>query len=158
LCDRPMRHSELHLSQQRVDRHWQPALDPRHIRELLSRTGDGKSGRYDRPRAHALDDEFSRNGAKVASITAKDKLRQQLGKDMNIAGGCINFSSEKADQCTKRENGIENVLEFVGMPLPDMYSPELSLFVLAASSSWRRKAAHHVFVVDGLHPAQIRAR
>ena len=76
--------------------------------------------------------EFSRNGAKVASITAKDKLRQQLGKDMNIAGGCINFSSEKADKCNKRENGIENVLELVGMPLPDMYSPELSLFVLEA--------------------------
>src|SRR6516162_8536302 len=45
--------------------------------------------------------EFSRKGARVASITAKDKLRQQLGKDMNIAGGCINFSSEKADKCNK---------------------------------------------------------
>jgi phosphonoacetate hydrolase len=76
--------------------------------------------------------EFSRQGAKVASVTAKDKLRQQLGKDMNIAGGSINFSSEQADQCTKRENGIDNVLELVGMPLPDMYSPELSLFVLEA--------------------------
>jgi phosphonoacetate hydrolase len=76
--------------------------------------------------------EFSRRGAKVASITAKDKLRQQLGKDMNIAGGCINFSSEKADQCSKRENGIENVLELVGMPQPHIYSSELSLFVLEA--------------------------
>jgi phosphonoacetate hydrolase len=76
--------------------------------------------------------EFSRSGARVASITAKDKLRQQLGKGMNIAGGCINFSSEKADQCNTRENGIENVLELVGMPLPDMYSPELSLLVLEA--------------------------
>jgi phosphonoacetate hydrolase len=76
--------------------------------------------------------EFSRHGAQVASVTAKDKLRQQLGKDMNIAGGSINFSSEKADQCSKHENGIENVLDLVGMPLPDMYSPELSLFVLEA--------------------------
>jgi phosphonoacetate hydrolase len=76
--------------------------------------------------------EFSRSGARVASITAKDKLRQQLGKGMNIAGGCINFSSEKADKCNTRENGIENVLELVGMPLPDMYSPELSLLVLEA--------------------------
>src|SRR5260370_28129556 len=41
--------------------------------------------------------QFSRNGVKVASITAKDKLRQQLGKDMNIAGGCLNFSCEKAE-------------------------------------------------------------
>ena len=30
------------------------------------------------------------------------------------------------------ENGIEDVLGFVGQPLPDMYSPELSLFVLDA--------------------------
>ena len=30
------------------------------------------------------------------------------------------------------ENGIENVLEFVGQALPDMYSAELSLFVLDA--------------------------
>lgn len=75
---------------------------------------------------------FSGAGAKVVSITAKDKLRQQLGKDMDIAGGGINFSSEKADKCTLAENGIENVLEFVGLPLPDMYSGELSLFVLEA--------------------------
>jgi phosphonoacetate hydrolase len=76
--------------------------------------------------------EFSHHGAKVASVTAKDKLRQQLGKDMDIAGGSINFSSEKADRCTKPEHGIADVLDLVGMPLPDMYSPELSLFVLEA--------------------------
>lgn len=75
---------------------------------------------------------FGKAGAKVISITAKDKLRQQLGKDMDIAAGNINFSSEKADKCTMAENGIENVLEFVGLPLPDMYSGELSLFVLEA--------------------------
>jgi phosphonoacetate hydrolase len=75
---------------------------------------------------------FGKAGAKVVSITAKDKLREQLGKDMDIRGGAINFSSEKADKCTKAQNGIENVLEFVGLPLPDMYSGELSLFVLEA--------------------------
>jgi phosphonoacetate hydrolase len=75
---------------------------------------------------------FSRRGAKVAAITAKDKLRQQLGKNMDIAGGAINFSSEKADRCSMAENGIANALDLVGLPLPDMYSPELSLFVLAA--------------------------
>ena len=30
------------------------------------------------------------------------------------------------------ENGIEKVLELVGLPLPDMYSGELSEFVLEA--------------------------
>ena len=76
--------------------------------------------------------EFSRQGATVVSITAKDKLRKQLGKEMDLAGGSVNFSSELADQCTLEEHGIEHVLGFVGMPKPDMYSPELSLFVLEA--------------------------
>jgi phosphonoacetate hydrolase len=51
---------------------------------------------------------------------------------MDLAGGSVNFSSEFADQCTREEHGIEKVLDFVGMPKPDMYSPELSLFVLEA--------------------------
>jgi len=79
--------------------------------------------------------EFADAGAKVVSITAKDKLRKQLGKDLDLARGNISFSSELADQCTLRENGIEKVLELVGMPLPDMYSMELSLFVLEAGVS-----------------------
>jgi hypothetical protein len=51
---------------------------------------------------------------------------------MDIAGGSINFSSEKADTCTLAEHGIADVLELVGRPLPGLYSAELSLFVLAA--------------------------
>ena len=77
--------------------------------------------------------EFSKKGARVVAITAKDKLRRQLGRNVDIAGGSINFSSEKADQCTLEQNGIENVLEFVGLPLPDVYSAELSLFALEAA-------------------------
>jgi phosphonoacetate hydrolase len=76
--------------------------------------------------------EFSRQGARVVSITAKDKLRRQLGKDMDLRGGSVNFSSECADRCTVDEHGIDNVLEFVGRRLPDIYSAELSLFVLEA--------------------------
>jgi len=76
--------------------------------------------------------QFARAGARVVSITAKDKLRRQLGKNLDLSGGSISFSSERADQCTMAENGIENVLEFVGQPLPDMYSEALSLFVLDA--------------------------
>lgn len=84
-------------------------------------------------RCHSVMAEFSRAGAKVVSITAKDKLREQLGKNMDIAGGnAISFSSQYADRCTMAENGIENVLEYIGQPLPDMYSAELSLFVLDA--------------------------
>ena len=76
--------------------------------------------------------QFARAGATVVSITAKDKLRKQLSKNLDLSTGSISFSSEKADQCTMAENGIENVLEFVGKPLPHMYSAELSLFVLDA--------------------------
>jgi phosphonoacetate hydrolase len=76
--------------------------------------------------------QFARAGAKVVSITAKDKLRKQLSKNLDLSGGSMSFSSEKADQCTMRENGIENVLSFVGKPLPDMYSADLSMFVLDA--------------------------
>ena len=71
---------------------------------------------------------FSAAGAKVAVITAKDKLRKLLGHRMK--GIC--FSSEKADQVTLAENGIENVLERVGMPLPSVYSAALSEFVFVA--------------------------
>src|SRR3989440_3523923 len=83
-------------------------------------------------RSRTIMAEFSRHGARVVSITAKDKLRRQLGKEMDLAGGSVNFSSECADACTLEEHGIANVLAFVGMPLPNIYSPELSLFVLEA--------------------------
>jgi len=75
---------------------------------------------------------FSRAGARVAAITAKDKLRRQLAKGMDMTAGAIAFSSERADQCSLAENGIEGVTELVGMARPDMYAPELSLFVLEA--------------------------
>jgi phosphonoacetate hydrolase len=76
--------------------------------------------------------QFANAGAKVVSITAKDKLRKQLGKNLDVSKGNISFSSEFASKATLKENGIENVLELVGMPQPDMYSMELSLFVLEA--------------------------
>jgi phosphonoacetate hydrolase len=67
-------------------------------------------------------------GYSVAVVTAKDKLRRLLGHGMK--GIC--FSSEKADQATEQENGIAGVLPLVGMPVPDVYSAELSEFVFAA--------------------------
>ena len=76
--------------------------------------------------------EFSRRGARVVSVTAKDKLRRQLQKGMDLSNGSVSLSSQHADRCTMKENGIEDVLDFVGQPLPDMYSADLSLFVLDA--------------------------
>ena len=48
-------------------------------------------------------------GCTVAVVTAKDKLRKLLGHELR--GIC--FSSEKADQTTLAEHGIEGVLELV---------------------------------------------
>jgi len=67
-------------------------------------------------------------GRKVAVITAKDKLREILGK--NLKG--IAFSAEKANQTTAETHGIEQVEELVGYPTPDIYSAAASLFVLQA--------------------------
>jgi phosphonoacetate hydrolase len=71
---------------------------------------------------------FSRAGASVAVVTAKDKLRRLLGHGMR--GIC--FSSEKADQTTVAEHGLDDALGMVGLPLPSVYSAALSEFVLAA--------------------------
>lgn len=71
---------------------------------------------------------FADGGAKVAVVTAKDKLRKLLGNHMK--GIC--FSSEKADEATQEENGIDNVLDLVQLPVPSVYSAELSEFVFAA--------------------------
>ncbi len=62
---------------------------------------------------------FADAGAKVAAVTAKDKLRLLLGKDLK--GTC--FSAEKADQDT---------VELAGRPRPSIYSADLSEFVFAA--------------------------
>ncbi len=72
-------------------------------------------------------------GARVAVITAKDKLRTLLGNGLDCsAGRAVAFSSEKADKVNVAENGIADVLGLVGMPLPEVYSAELSELVFAA--------------------------
>lgn len=76
---------------------------------------------------------FAEAGARVTVITAKDKLRLQLGHGMTFGEGAgVCFSSEKADEVTLADNGIDNILDLVKMPVPDVYSAELSEFVFAA--------------------------
>ncbi len=71
---------------------------------------------------------FARAGARVAVVTAKDKLRRLLGHGMR--GIC--FSAEKADETIEAEHGIADALGLVGLPLPSVYSADLSEFVFAA--------------------------
>ena len=79
-------------------------------------------------RAPTLLAALAEAGCAVAVITAKEKLRKLLGHQMR--GIC--FSSEKADQVTQAEHGIEAVVQLVGLPVPSVYSAELSEFVFAA--------------------------
>ena len=83
-------------------------------------------------RSRTIFDVVSKAGVRTIVVTAKDKLRKQLGKDLDVSAGNVCFSSQHANRCTMEENGIEDALAFVGQPLPDMYSEELSLFVLDA--------------------------
>ena len=76
---------------------------------------------------------FQDAGAKIAVVTAKDKLRRLLGNELTFGeGGAICFSSEKSDQVNFADNGIDNVLDLVGMEVPSVYSAELSEFIFAA--------------------------
>jgi phosphonoacetate hydrolase len=79
-------------------------------------------------RAPSLLAALSEAGCAVAVVTAKDKLRKLLGH--GVRGIC--FSSEKADQTTLAEHGIEGVVELVRQAVPDVYSAALSEFVFAA--------------------------
>src|SRR6516162_8365121 len=84
-------------------------------------------------RTETLFPAFQRAGCRIAVVTAKDKLRGLLGKGLVLGEGkACSFSSEKSDQATLSENGIENVNALVGLPVPNVYSAGLSEFVFAA--------------------------
>ena len=79
-------------------------------------------------RAPTILAEMARAGQRVAVVTAKDKLRSLLGHQLK--GIC--FSAEKADEVNRADHGIEGIVARVGMPVPPVYSAELSEFVFAA--------------------------
>ena len=83
-------------------------------------------------RADTIFYAFQKAGAKVCIVTAKDKLRLLLGHGLVFDGSAICFSSEKADKATINDNGIEDPSSFVGLPMPEVYSADLSEFVFAA--------------------------
>ena len=84
-------------------------------------------------RAPTIFQKYYEQGAKIAIVTAKDKLRKLLSHGLNFnESKAICFSSEKSDQATKNDNGIENINDWLGMDVPDVYSQGLSEFVMAA--------------------------
>ena len=84
-------------------------------------------------RAPTLFSKYYEGGSRVAVVTAKDKLRALLGAGLEFGEDrAICFSSEKANLATKADNGIHNASEWLGRPVPEVYSADLSEFVLAA--------------------------
>jgi len=84
-------------------------------------------------RVGTLFSAFQDAGAKVVIVTAKDKLRKMLGHGLTFGDGSgMCFSSEKANEATLAEHGIEGVVELVGKAVPSVYSAELSEFIFAA--------------------------
>ncbi len=103
-------------------------LDPVTGRELM--TNEPEFLRNETVLARA-----ARAGRKVAMVTAKDKLRRLLSKDLDG----IAFSSECVDPESLKEAGILDASPDLGLP-PKIYSAEASLYVLRAGVEILKKA------------------
>ena len=91
-------------------------------------------------RAPTIFQKFYEAGAKVAIVTAKDKLRALLGSGMAFnedRARC--FSAEKSASSTLVEHGQDAAADWLGMPQPNVYSAELSEFVFAAGVKLMRE-------------------
>ncbi len=72
-------------------------------------------------------------GGRIAIVTAKDKLRALLAAGLDPdTGRAVCFSSERAAETTRAIHGIDDAATWLGRPVPDVYSAELSEFVFAA--------------------------
>lgn len=84
-------------------------------------------------RAPTVFKAFYDAGARVAVVTAKDKLRALLGAGLEFdQDRALCFSAEKSDTSTKAEHGMDVASQWLSMAQPDVYSAELSEFVFAA--------------------------
>lgn len=84
-------------------------------------------------RAPTIFSQFYNAGARVAIVTAKDKLRALLGAGLKFDDDRAKcFSAEKSDTSTTAEHGQEAASKWLGMAQPEVYSAELSEFVFAA--------------------------
>jgi len=84
-------------------------------------------------RAPTVFSKFYEAGAKVAIVTAKDKLRALLGAGLSFDDDRARcFSAEKSDTSTAAEHGQDAASKWLGMAQPEVYSADLSEFVFAA--------------------------
>jgi phosphonoacetate hydrolase len=84
-------------------------------------------------RAPTVFQAFYEAGARVAVVTAKDKLRALLGHGLRFdEGRAVCFSAEKSDGTSKKKHGLDDAAAWLRMPVPEVYSAGLSEFVFAA--------------------------
>jgi len=84
-------------------------------------------------RAPTIFSKFYEAGARVAMVTAKDKLRALLGSGLRFdEDRAVAFSSERSGETTKDLHGIDDASAWLGRPVPEVYSADLSEFVFAA--------------------------
>ena len=93
-------------------------------------------------RAQTVFSGFYNAGARVAIVTAKDKLRAFLGARLRFdADRARCFSAERSAHSTQAEHGVDKAAEWLGVGQPDVYSAELSEFVFKAGvkllAEWR---------------------
>ena len=84
-------------------------------------------------RAPTVFSTFYNAGARVAIVTAKDKLRALLGAGLAFdqdRARC--FSAERSATSTLAEHGQDKADAWLGFPQPGVYTAELSEFVFAA--------------------------
>ena len=84
-------------------------------------------------RAPTVFSTFYNAGARVAIVTAKDKLRALLGAGLAFdqdRARC--FSAERSATSTLAEHGQDKADAWLGFPQPGIYTAELSEFVFAA--------------------------
>ena len=159
LPDRRLRRAVVHQPEQPVDRHRRAAVGARHLRQLFLRPRRRRRSDDERRRstcaAGTILAAFADAGAKVAVITAKDKLRALLGHRLRASAS----RPRRPTRSPSTANGIADALSLAGMPVPSVYSAELSEFVFAAGvrAAGARPAGHHVPVDDRLRAAQARA-
>lgn len=93
-------------------------------------------------RAPTIFSKFYEAGARVAMVTAKDKLRALLGSGLKFDDDrAVAFSSERSGETTRAEHGLDDASAWLGRPVPEVYSADLSEFVFAAGvkllKQWR---------------------
>ena len=100
-------------------------------------------------RAPTIFEKYYEAGARIALVTAKDKLRKLLGNGLRYDDKrAICFSAEKSDHANLLENGIENVNKWIEKPVPSVYSQDLSEFVMACGVKLQKEFKPHLMYLS----------